>query len=49
MEVFFALDEEIALKTDLLWARILVKMNSTGKPSSVNLLARARIYELQLW
>ena len=46
---FVALDEETALKTDLHWARILVKMNSIGKPSSVNLLARARSYELQIW
>ena len=46
---FVALDKETALRTDLLWARILVKMNSTGKPSSVNLLAGARSYELQIW
>ena len=46
---FVALDKETALRTDLLWARILVKMNSTGKPSSVNLLAGARCYELQIW
>ena len=46
---FVALDEETALKTDLHWARILVKMNSSGKPSSVNLLAGARSYELQIW
>ena len=46
---FVALDEETTLKTDLLWARILVKMNNTGKPSSVNLLAGAKSYELQIW
>ena len=46
---FVALDKETALRTDLLWARILVKMNSKGKPSSVNLLAGARSYELQIW
>ena len=44
-----ALDEETALRTDLLWARILVKMNSTGKPSSINLLARTKSYELRIW
>ena len=46
---FVALDEETSLKTDLHWARILVKMNSTKKPSSVNLLAGARSYKLQIW
>ena len=48
-EGFFALDKETTLRTNLLWARILVKMNSMGKPSSVNLLAGARSYELQIW
>ena len=43
---FVALDEETALRTYLLWARILVKMNSTRKPYSVNLHAGARSYEL---
>ena len=46
---FVALDEETTLKKDLKWERILVKRNSTGKPSSVNLLAGARSYELQIW
>ena len=46
---FVALDEETAFKMDLHWARIMVKMNSTGKPASVNLLAGARSYELQIW
>ena len=46
---FVAMDKGTALRTDLLWARILVKMNIMGKPSSVNLLAEARSYELQLW
>ena len=46
---FVALDEGTASKTDLLWARILVKMNSNVKPASVILLAGARSYELQIW
>ena len=46
---FVALDEGTASKTDLLWARILVKMNSNAKPDSVNLLAGARSYEIQIW
>ena len=39
---FVALDEDTASKTDLHWARILVKMNSNVKLASVNLLAGAR-------
>ena len=46
---FVALDEETSLRTNLLWVRILVKMNSIGKPSSINLLAGARSYKLQIW
>ena len=46
---FVALDEGTASKTELLWARLLVKINSNVKPASVNLLAGARSYELQIW
>ena len=49
---FVALDEETTFKKDLQWVRILVKKkkkNNTEKLSSVNLLARARSYELQIW
>ena len=46
---FVALDKETSLRTDLLWARILVKMNSMRKHSSVNLLTGARSNELQIW
>ena len=46
---FVAMDEGTASKTELHWARILVKMKSNEKPASVNLLAGARSYELQIW
>ena len=46
---FVALDEGTTSKTDLHWARILVKMNSNVKLASVNLLAGTRSYELQIW
>ena len=46
---FVALDEGTSSKTDLLWARILVKMNSNVKPASVILSTGARSYELQIW
>ena len=46
---FLAMDKGTTLKMDLLWARILVKMEGKEKPSSVNILTGARSYELQLW
>ena len=46
---FVAMDKGTTLRTDLLWARILVKMEGKEKPSSVNLLVGARRYELQIW
>ena len=46
---FVFLDKETTQRKDLRWARILVKKSNSRKPSSVNLLARARSYELQIW
>ena len=46
---FVALDKDTEQRKDLRWARILVKKDRTGKPSSANLLAGARSYELQIW
>ena len=46
---FVAMDKETSLMKNLLWARILVKMKSSGRPTSVNLLAGGRSYEIQLW
>ena len=42
------MDKETEQRKDLRWARILVKQDMKGKPSSANLLAGARSYELQL-
>ena len=46
---FVAMDKETSLMKNLLWARILVKMKRAGRPTSVNLLAGAKSYEIQLW
>ena len=46
---FIAMDEGTASKTDLLWARILVKMNSNAKHDSVNFIAGDRVYVVQIW
>ena len=43
------MDEGTASKTELLWARLLVKINNNVKPASINLLAGARSYDLQIW
>ena len=43
------MDKGTTLKTDLLWARILVKMEGKEKPSFVNILTGVRSYKLQLW
>ena len=46
---FVAMDKETSLMENLLWARILIKMKGSGRPTSVILLAGARSYEIQLW
>ena len=46
---FIALDKDTKQRKDLRWARILVKKDRAGKPSSANLLTGARSYELQIW
>ena len=46
---FVAMDEGTTSKTELLWARILVKMNNNAKHDSVNLIAGDRSYEVQIW
>ena len=46
---FVVMDKETTHRKDLRWARILGKNSSSRRPSSVNLLAGARSYELQIW
>ena len=46
---FVAMDEGTVSKTDLLWARILVKINSKSKIDSINLIAGDRSYKVQIW
>ena len=46
---FVAMDEGTTSKTDLLWARILVKINSKSKLDSINLIAGDRSYAVQIW
>ena len=46
---FVGMDKATTHRKDLRWARILVKNSCYRKPSSVNMLAGARSYELQIW
>ena len=46
---FVGMDNATIHRKDLRWARILVKNSCSRKPSSVNMLAGARSYELQIW
>ena len=46
---FLAMDKETTLKMELRWARILVKVEDKKKLSSINMLAGARNYEIQIW
>ena len=46
---FVAIDKETSLMKNLFWARILVRMTSHGRPTTVNLLAGGRSYEIQIW
>ena len=46
---FVAIDKETSLMKNLFWARILVRMKSHGRPTTVNLLAGGRSYEIQIW
>ena len=43
---FVAMDEGTTSKTDILWARILVKINTKAKLDSINLIAGDRSYAI---
>ena len=46
---FLALNKETTLKTDLLWVRILVKLEGKERPNVIGLEGGSRSYELQIW
>ena len=46
---FLKVDEETGLGSEISWVRILVRIRETVKPSTVNILAGSRSYELQIW
>ena len=46
---FLKVDEEIGLGSEISWVRILVRLKKMVRPSTVNILAGSRSYELQIW
>ena len=46
---FLAIDKETTLRLKVAWARILVKIEGTVRPSVVNILEGARSFELLIW
>ena len=46
---FIALDKLTALRTEVLWARLLIKLTRNPRPSIINILEGGRYLELQIW
>ena len=46
---FLAIDKATTIRTEVLWAKILVQAKWTVKPSVVNILEGVRSFELQIW
>ena len=44
-----AVDKNIEMKTEVKWARLLIKMVGKSRPSVVNILEGPRSFELQIW
>ena len=46
---FLALDKVTTLRTEVMWARMLIKVVGKSRPSAVNILEGSRSFELQIW
>ena len=46
---FVAVDKNTEMKTEVKWARMLIKMVGKSRPSVVNILEGPRSFELQIW
>ena len=46
---FVAVDKNTELKTEVKWARMLVRMVGKSRPSVVNILEGPRSFEMQIW
>ena len=46
---FITKDKDTTLKTQVIWARILVRVEGKTRPSMIHIQVRARSYELKVW
>ena len=46
---FIAIDKFTEMRTEVLWARLLIKLMRNPRPSVVNLFEGGRSFELQIW
>ena len=46
---FLALDKVTTLRTEVMWAKMLIKVVGKSRPSAVNILEGSRSFELQIW
>ena len=46
---FVALDKDTEMKTEVKWARMMIKSAGKSRPSAVNILEGPRSFELQIW
>ena len=46
---FIAIDKFTQMRTEVLWARLLIKLMRNPRPSVVNIFDGGRSFELQIW
>ena len=46
---FITINKDTTLKTQVIWARILVRVEGKTRPSMIHIQAGARSYELHVW
>ena len=46
---FLALEKVTTLRTEVMWARMSIKLIGKSRPSAVNVLEGSRSFELQIW
>ena len=46
---FIALDKITMLRTEVMWAKLLMKLTRNSRPSVINILEGERSFELQIW
>ena len=46
---FLALDKVTTLRTEVMWAKMLIKLVGKSRPTAANILEGSRSFELQIW